>query len=271
MNDIIGSIDIQSLPTPNYEYIKKEARAREVLSELDNYNVLEVDTEGTALDPYECRTTLVQIGVPGKAYVFDIRSDLPDIDIHGSLFKDIFTDKSKLKILQNANYDMKVLKAQFGYYVENVYDTMISEQLLHLGTKMRGFALSNLVDKYLHMQMEKEPRLTFQDYGQTFTNKQLSYAAKDVIILDVIRNMQMEQINHHSLEAALQLELDFIKPLAEMELNGILLDVDKWRIIMKEVNAEAVILRAAIEQALSSTQEQTALFGVSTINIDSPP
>ena len=270
MNDLLGGVDVLTLPVPEYEYITKESRAKEVLAELDNYNILEVDTEGTALDPYECRTTLIQIGIPGMAYVFDIRNDLPVSDIHGSLFKDIFEDKSKLKILQNANYDMKVLKAQFGYYIENVYDTMIAEQLLHLGIKMRGFGLANLVDKYLHMKMDKQPRDTFQDYGQTFTHTQLAYAAKDVIILDIIRNMQMEQINHHSLEAALKLEFDFIKPLSEMELNGILLDVDKWRIIMKEVNVEAITLRAAIEKALSSTQEQTALFGVSTINIDSP-
>lgn len=260
----------KAVPVPPFEYITKEEDARRVLSEIDRQPVIEFDTEGTALDPYVCRTTLVQIGVPGRAYVFDIRNDLPDISIHGSLFKDILTDKKKLKLLQNCNYDMKVLKAQFGYYIENVYDTMLAEQLMSLGVQERGFALGNLVEKYLGLYMDKEPRGTFSDYYQQFTPTQLAYAASDVCVLDVIRHMQMPKIEYYNLQGALQLEFDFTKPLAEMELNGIGFDVAKWRVIMKDVELEYKQLKHSIEESLVVVQDQTTLFGVSSINIDSP-
>lgn len=268
--EFIEELEVKEIPTPEYEYVTKKSRAVEVLSYLDNFDTFEVDTEGTALDPYQCKTTLIQIGIPGDVYVFDIRGDTEYSNFDGNLFKDFMEDKSKLKLLQNANYDIKVLKVQFGYYIENIYDTMIAEQLLFLGVKMRGFALVNLVDKYLHMKMDKEPRGTFEEYNQEFTQKQLDYAAKDVIILDLIRSMQMERVKRYELGEVLQLENDFIKPLSEMELNGIKLDVDKWKIIMKEVKFGADKLKVQIESGLESTQEQTALFGVSTININSP-
>jgi len=267
--DLLNTTEQQLLPIPTYKYITREDEAREALSVLDNYNIIEVDTEGTALDPYDCRTTLIQLGVPGMAYVFDVRDELPDINIHGSLFKEILQDKSKLKLLQNANYDTKVLKVQYGYHIENIYDTMLAEQLMTLGIQFRGFSLEVLVDKYLHMKMEKETRGTFSDYYAEFKPKQLQYAASDVCTLDVIRNMQWGRIAKYGLEEALDLEMQFIKPMAEMELNGIVLDVDKWRIIMSDAEKEALSLKQDIENELRCTQDQTTLFGVSSINIDS--
>lgn len=268
--DLLNTVEKQVLPTPTYKYITREDEAREALSVLDRYNILEVDTEGTALDPYSCETTLIQIGVPGMAYVFDVRDKLPDININGKLFKEILQDKSKLKLLQNANYDTKVLKVQYGYHIENIYDTMLAEQLMTLGIQFRGFSLAVLVDKYLHMTMEKEIRGTFSDYYAEFKPEQLQYAASDVCTLDVIRNMQWKRIAKYGLEEALDLEMQFIKPLAEMELNGIELDVVKWRVIMGDAKKEAVALKQNIEDSLRCTQDQTTLFGVSSINIDSP-
>jgi DNA polymerase-1 len=259
------------LPLPEYTYVNDKDHAQEILTTtLARHPVIEVDTEGTALDPYECRTTLMQLGIPGMSYVFDLRNDLPYSNIHASIFEEILTNKTQLKLLQNANYDMKVLKVQYGYYIENIYDTMLAEQLMYLGIQVSGFSLARLVEKYLGMDMDKEPRGTFQVYDQKFTDEQIGYAAKDVCILDMIRNAQMKRMCKYGLQEALQLEMDFIKPLAEMELNGIKLDIVKWRIMMKEFAEEAKELRDSIEVGLQETQDQMSLFGVSTINIDSP-
>ncbi len=270
MSSLLRTTEIPTLPTPEYTYVNDKDQAQEILKSLENYPVIEVDTEGTALDPYECRTTLLQLGVPGMSYVFDIRSDLPYSNIHASMFEPILTNKTQLKLLQNAGYDMKVLRVHYGYYIENVYDTMLAEQLMYLGIQVSGFSLARLVEKYLGMAMDKEPRGTFQAYDQEFTDRQIGYAAKDVCILDMIRSAQMSRMREYDLYEALALEMSFIKPLAEMELNGIKLDIVKWRIMMTEFAEEAKELRTTIEVGLQSTQDQMSLFGVSTINIDSP-
>ena len=263
-------IDLPILPIPKHEYIKKESRAKEVLAFLDTQPVLEVDTEGTALDPFSCRTTLIQIGIPNMAYVFDIRGDLPGIELNGGMFKDILTSKKHLKILQNANYDMKVLKTQFGFYIENIYDTMLAEILLYLGIKESGFSLVKLVEKYLNMSMDKEPRGTFEVYDQEYTDRQIAYAAGDVCVLDIIRHMQLARINKYNLHEVLDLEMRFVKPLVEMELNGVKLDVKKWRIMMAEFSTELELFKSEIENSLQVTQDQLSLFDIPTVNIASP-
>jgi hypothetical protein len=65
--------NILRLPKPNYEYITKEDEARAALNEISKYNILEVDSETTGLDPYTSKIVLLQIGIPNKAFVFDMR------------------------------------------------------------------------------------------------------------------------------------------------------------------------------------------------------
>jgi ribonuclease D len=79
----------------------------------------------------------------------------------------LLQDPSKVRILQNAAYDMKLLKLNLGYYLTNVYDTMLAEQLLNLGLFSKA-SLDALVLKYLGLYMSKEPRDTFTSYHQTF-------------------------------------------------------------------------------------------------------
>ena len=109
--------NIIALPKPNYEYITTEEKARTALSEIANYNVIELDTETTSLDPYFGKMSLLQIGVPNKAYVFDVRNDTEHSSIGLDIFKPVLSDKNILKLLQNAVFDLKYIKHHGGYYV----------------------------------------------------------------------------------------------------------------------------------------------------------
>ena len=111
--------DELTLPKPNYEYITTEKRALEVLDIVGSYDIIEVDTETTGLNPFKDKIVLLQLGVDNMAYVFDVRHDTEHSDISLDVFKDILMDKSKLKLLQNAAYDMKMIKQSGGnYYIE---------------------------------------------------------------------------------------------------------------------------------------------------------
>lgn len=256
------------LPTPNYKYITTEDEARDAMSILDQYPIHGIDIEATALDPYEAKWTLLQIGVPDQAFVFDVRYDTDQSNLHPEVLDPILQDKTKLKILQNASYDMKIIKRQRGYYLENVYDTMLVEQLNNLGLFPKA-SLEALVLKHLGLVIPKEPRNTFSDYYQKFQTFQLEYAANDVAPLHMIRELQWSKVQQEGLEVAADLEFRFLVPLCEMELNGITIDVDKWRTMMLEVEKERKHVKSIIQELLSETQSQSTLFGVSLINIDS--
>lgn len=258
-----------AFPRPEYEYITTNARALEVLEDLESYSIIEVDTETTGLDPFVDRLALLQMGAGGKAYVFDVRSDTEHSDIDPQIFKKILMDKSILKILQNAVFDMKFIKYHWGFYIENIYDTMLVEQLFYLGISQRGASLEALVRKYLGLEMDKQPAKSFEDYNQVYEEYQLVYAATDVVVLTLIRDMQISDIEAHKLEDVCRLEFEFTKPLCEMELNGIHMDENKWRVIMEDIEKERMELGKEISSILSKTESQTSLFGVSAINIDS--
>jgi DNA polymerase I-like protein with 3'-5' exonuclease and polymerase domains len=257
------------MPKPNYEYVNDPELAKRIVFELNKHEILYVDVEATALDAYEAKISLIQIGIPNKAYVFDVRHDTEHSSLNAEIILTLLKDETKLKVLQNATYDMKLFKVNYGFYLKNVYDTMLVEQLLTLGLHSKA-SLDYLVNKYLGLKMEKQTRGTFTDYYQKFKTYQLEYAANDVLVLPEIRNLQLPLIKKHSFEDACRLEFEFTKPLCEMELNGISLDVDKWRIIMEEVELERNSIESKINDMLIPLEDQMTLFGISLIDIDSP-
>lgn len=270
MNISLGAEDV-GLPRPNYEYITTEEGARKALSYIDRYPTIAIDTETTGLDPYKAKWSLLQIGTQDKSFVFDVRYDTEHSSINPKMFNDLFTDNSKDKLVQNAAYDMKIIKRNTGVYLNNVYDTMLAEQLLGLGLNFNKAGLAALVEKYIGLVMPKEPRGTFMDYGQVFSEYQLVYAANDVVVLPTIRDIQIDKIRKEGLSNVFDLECRFLVPLCEMELNGICIDVERWRKIMHEVELEKDILKAQVQASLDKLCPQTTLFGVSLTNVDSNP
>lgn len=267
--DVFAQAKQNVLPPPKYSYITDEDSARRAMEKLSKYPILQIDTETTDLDPYSAKWSLLQIGAAGHSYVFDVRYDTEFSSVNPKILLPLLTNPNILKILQNANFDMKIIKKNTGVYLNNVYDTMLSEQLLNLGRLSVKTSLAALADRYTGIELDKEPRNTFKDYNQEFQPYQIEYAANDVVLLELIRDLQLPKIKKEGLENACRLEFDFLIPLCEMELNGIKIDVDKWNVIMKDVDKERLEVKKIILDMLGECTSQTTLFGVSLINIDS--
>jgi len=252
-------------PPIQYEYITTSEDAVRILEKVERYPVVEVDTETTGLDALTEKVVLLQLGVAGKAFVFDVREG----NVDALIFKPLLENKDHLKILQNAAFDYKMLKTNFGIEINRMYDTMLAEQLLFLGLNPKA-NLQYMAAKYFHLNMPKDVGPTFKKYNQEYQKFQLQYAANDVSLLRDIYNLQLPQLKQQGLMRAAKLEFEFISVLSEMELNGITLDVEKWRQIIDEMTVERDLLRAQISKTLSPTINQTTLFDVSLLNLDSP-
>jgi len=260
-----NGVSLAELPVPDYKYIDTTEEALRYIEFIERHPVIEVDTETTGLDPLTEKIVLLQLGVNGKAFVFDMRKG----NVEPSMFKHLLESKQHLKLLQNAVFDYEMLKTNFGIELERVYDTMLAEQLLYLGLHRKA-GLQHLVSKYLHLNMPKDIGRTFQNYNQEYQEYQLRYAANDVVVLKDIYNLQLLKLRQDNLMRAAELEFDFVKPMAEMELNGMLLDVPKWRGILAEKVVERDRLRIQLADVFNQTIDQSTLFGVSLLNIDSP-
>jgi len=264
----VFSTDVIGLPKPVYEYITTDEQAREAVAIIHRQPIIEIDSETTAFNPYEGRISLIQVGIPNKSYVFDVRNDTEHSSVDPKTLKPILIGNNQIRILQHAVFDMKMIKHHYGFYIENIYDTMLTEQLFHLGKNVKA-NLPALVFKYLGITMDKEPANTFMDYYQKFQPFQLEYAANDVSVLRLIRDLQLPKIREHNFEDVCRLEFEFTKPMCEMELNGIEFDANKQRKLIRETEIERQKFSKQVTEILSMNEDQTTLFGVSLINLDS--
>ena len=261
-NGVVG------MPKPNYDYITTQDDAIKAVNEIYKYPIIEVDSETTAYSPYEGKVSLIQIGIPNKAFIFDVRNDTEHSSVDPLILKPILNGKEQIKLLQNAVFDMKMIKYHYGFYIENIYDTMLTEQLFYLGRRVKA-NLPALVFRYLGITMDKESSNTFKNYGQKFQKYQLEYAANDVSVLRLIRDLQLPRIKRHGFEDVCRLEYEFTKPMCEMELNGIVFDVERQRELLRETELEKVQYGDKVNSFLSTSEAQTTLFGVSLVNLDS--
>ncbi len=85
MSRIEEGSGLAELPVPNYKYITSTEEAFKHLEFIERHPVVEVDTETTGLDPYTARITLMQLGVGGQAFVFDVRDGRVDAKMFKAL------------------------------------------------------------------------------------------------------------------------------------------------------------------------------------------
>ena len=198
----------------------------ESLEEISTWKVIQLDSETTGRDAHLCDFLCVQFGndKADKRIVVDCTT----VDIRR--YKDLL--ESKLCILQNAKFDLQFF-FNYGIIIRKVYDTMIVEQLLHLGwpAGQISYALNAIADRRLHINIDKTVRGEIIWRG--LDASVIQYAAGDVTYLERIMWSQVEDLKKQNLMKAAQIECNFIPAIAYLEWCGIHLDREKWMAKMK--------------------------------------
>ena len=141
-------------------------------------------------------------------------------------------------VLQNFKYDYEIIKNNFEIELKLYADTMILSWLLDTNEKV---GLDYQANKYFNHKM-----IAFKDVvkkGENFSNVDISnacdYAAEDALMTLKLFNKQLELFKERNseeiLKLAFDLEFDFIYVLADMENNGIKIDVNLLK-DLKETN-----------------------------------
>ena len=132
-------------------------------------------------------------------------------------------------VLQNFKYDYQIIKHNFDVELKLYADTMILSWLLNTNEKV---GLDYQIDKHFRHKM-----ISFSDVvkkGENFSNVEISkaceYAAEDALMTLKLFNRQLEIFKEKNeqeiLKLAFDVEFEFIYVLAEMENNGIKIDVE---------------------------------------------
>ena len=147
------------------------------------------------------------------------------------IYKKVLEDK--YIIGQNLKFDLQFL---FNYRIipRKVYDTMIVEQLLHLGWPKGSisYSLNAIAWRRIKINIDKTVRgeIIWRGLDPTV----ILYAAGDVMYLGAIMKSQLEDCKKQGLMKAAKLECDAVPSIAYLEWCGIHLDQDRWRAKMEK-------------------------------------
>ena len=211
--------DTRSIASSNYKTCKIE----DVVRYCESKTVLGVDTETEGLDFLSKKLLMFQIGDQEHQFVIDTRV------ISIEPLRDILQSTTICKILHNVKFDYKFIKQWAGITLENTWDTMVVDQVIYNGKLNYRYSLAALADRYLNVIVDKSIRNRFIDLkGQPFDDAEILYGAKDVEYLTLIKKHQDELILTHDLVEITGLENATALGLADVEFNGIKLDISKW-------------------------------------------
>lgn len=208
----------QLLNSEFYEIISAEKS----LEIIKTWDVVQFDTETNGRDPHVCKILCAQFG--NCEVNIQVVVDTLTIDL--LLYKEIL--ETKLIIGHNLKFDIQFL---YNYKIvpTKVWDTMIIEQLLHLGFDNRFFhySLQAVAERRLKIDIDKTTRGEIIWRG--LDDKVVLYAAGDVVYLEDLRDLQIEDCKKKTCTVAAQIENAFVPVIAYLEWCGIRLDVAKWK------------------------------------------
>ncbi len=220
------------LNNPKYTYVTDPEHAIKALETLSKEKMVGVDIETTGLDPFSTTILTVQIGTETETYVFDARKIAFK---EFSPLRELLEDSKIVKLLHNAKFDYKMIKVHYGIEINNIYDTMLAEGVLTAGLG-KSMSLNATVLRRLGITLKKDVRETFVNFSSTLTEEQLKYAAADTLILFPVFHVQWPLLEKEGLIKISKLEFATTSVVGDMEINGIYIDQEKWREIIKELS-----------------------------------
>lgn len=235
--------------------------------ELINAAVMAIDTESTGLDPHKNKIRLVQLAVEGMpVFVIDCSTFLPD---GLSMLRKLISSKA-VKVFQNAKFDLQFLLALGILPPSPLFDTMLAAQLLRSSGGPVRVNLEELVRHYLGESLSKKEQKS--DWSGPLRKEQLEYSAKDAEVLLRLRKKMLTELKENNLIEAARQEFACVRAIAEVEYNGIYLDLDLWNKLKLKIEQEQQSSLEKLYEYAGSPKVQMSFFEdklLTDINMDS--
>lgn len=269
----------RTMDTTNTVVVDSETNLAELVDKLSESHTIAFDTETTSTDQMSAELVGISLAVDtGSGYYIPVghqpamapAGQLPLAQVLSAL-EGPLTDPEIEKIAHNAKYDHVVLK-RAGLFVSPIgFDTMLAEWLTDPGS--RNLGLKNLAWVRLGVEMMDIEELIGAGKNQITmdavpVSQVAPYAAADVDmtmrLVPILRD-ELEQKN--ALKLLYDVELPLITVLAEMEMTGVLLDVEFLEHLSIELESRIDQLRRDVQLSVgyefnpNSTQQLSkALF-----------
>ena len=234
-NDAVNAdfSSFESLKTTPHEYklIETEEDARKLFDFFITKQILCLDTETTSINPIDAELVGLSFSVEeGKAFYVAIPAEREKAERIVNIFKPLYESTKILKIGQNIKYDMEVLMNYGVRLAAPMFDTMLAHYVLQPEQKHNMDILAETLLNYqtIHIDELIGPKGKSQKNMRDISPADIcDYAAEDADITLRLYNVLKARLKEADVEDLFyNIEMPLVPVLAEMEMNGVLLDTN---------------------------------------------
>ena len=219
-------------PTPHeYKLIDTEEDAHKLFDFFITKQILCLDTETTSINPIDAELVGLSFSVEeGKAFYVAIPAEREKAERIVNIFKPLYESTKILKIGQNIKYDMEVLMNYGVRLAAPMFDTMLAHYVLQPEQKHNMDILAETLLNYqtIHIDELIGPKGKSQKNMRDISPADIcDYAAEDADITLRLYNVLKPRLKEADVEDLFyNIEMPLVPVLAEMEMNGVLLDTN---------------------------------------------
>ena len=234
-NDAVNAefSSFESLKTTPHEYklIETEDDARKLFDFFITKQILCLDTETTSINPIDAELVGLSFSVEeGKAFYVAVPAERKKAERIVNIFKPLYESTKILKIGQNIKYDMEVLMNYGVRLAAPMFDTMLAHYVLQPEQKHNMDILAETLLNYqtIHIDELIGPKGKSQKNMRDISPADIcDYAAEDADITLRLYNVLKPRLKEADVEDLFyNIEMPLVPVLAEMEMNGVLLDTN---------------------------------------------
>lgn len=131
---------------PHHKYIAAPHAWQACLQQLQSEPRIAIDLEANSMYAYRERVCLIQVSISTQDYIID---PLARLDLAG--LGDLIADPSVEKVFHAAEYDLTLLKREYGWELHNLFDTMWAARILGYPR----FGLASLLEEIYQVKLNK--------------------------------------------------------------------------------------------------------------------
>ena len=153
-----------------------------LVDKLQGFDTVAVDMEADSLHHYFEKVCLIQLSLDGEHFLIDPLSNIDLMPFMQELAK-------RRIILHGADYDLRMLRRDFGFEPREIFDTVSAAQLLGI----RQFGLAALVERYCGVLLSKRGQKA--DWSRRpLPQDLLDYAADDTRYLNTLMDALTDEL-----------------------------------------------------------------------------
>ena len=252
------------------QIIDTQESFEKLLSELEKHEVFSLDTETTSLDTLEAKLVGISIGWNDRVKLENKRlsidkniktktqtayiplghkeGDQLELETVLSKLKPIFEDPTKGKVLQNAKYEINILK---NYNIELkgiVLDTMVAS---YVKNPTHKHGLKALAMSYLKFNMQEIEELIGKGKTAITMDMVNIKEAADYACADALATLELgvffaQNIAKEEESVLYDIEVPLVHVLADMERNGVSIDTKYLSELAEEIQGKLDTIEAEI-------------------------